>query len=110
MAWHRAGTMMAVHRQGFGPGSSSGLPRRRLLEAVPPGGNSDRVAVEGLEQERHDELRQNPRLGGPGIFVRQAAEPEDLLVALEGEFDLPPEAIERQHAWGVQALGGQGGE
>jgi len=99
----RAWTKTAVHRQGVGIGVA-GL--RRLwwerLEAVPPGGNSASVSVEGFEEQCDYELCKDPSLSCAGILVGKVTKFEELLEALECQLDLPAKAIELEDVGGGQ--------
>src|SRR5271169_1614121 len=98
----------AVHRHRLGLSSRCGLLPR--FEAVAPGGKNPGVSIERLEQERDHQLGEDPRPSDVGRLVREAAELEQLLEALEGQLDLPATAIEFEDLASAEQRRGNGGE
>ena len=98
----------AVHRHRLGLSSRCGL--RARFEAVAPGGKNPGVSIERLEQESDHQLGEDPRASDVGRLVREAAELEQLLEALEGQLDLPAIAIEFEDLASAEQRCGNGGE
>ena len=98
----------AVHCHRLGLSSRGGLLLR--FEAVAPGGKSPGVSIERLKQERDHQLGEDPGPCDVGCLVREAAELEQLLEALEGQLDLPATAIEFENLASAEQWCGNGGE